>query len=700
MLLSNQVQALAEPGVGLSAPVDGRIRGYGFSAQVTGVARTISTGTGLSSVDAASGHHLVVFSLNFTTVNPPESIGAGSGLALDAKVSVDGNAAVIDTTSLVTTGKATYVVSVPDRAKSVDLQMTAANFTQSFSLTTLRRVGPQPVALYRDPSQPWLTVAVDKSTTVPVVVEADGFASSETLGVKSATLTDFQPGQPSTKPTDPGTAYLAITGTDISNPNPPPGYPSGSHFLGNFSALAPSALTLTLADGTSVPASYSGSTGATGSTGSNLLDGTYYFTVPANLSSATLIINPGTVTGAEYPVFTGNSASVTFPQPATFAISLPPVPATPILSASPTTLPLSGGQLTQPTSATTSVTGAKTLALLIVLVVVVLVVVIAMWRRRRGSPVVSLRHRPPPYRPLRPIALPSPAVPLALPPGLTATGNHPATDTNEIDHLDQHTEAEVEGSTIATAAMADPDVANPAVTQMVEVLVVGPVQITGWAVRPKRSVVSALLCYLVAHPDRQVSGDQMHSALWPVGSNRRDPSRATLHSYLYDLRTALGPGILPDATANGGYGLTGGVVVDDWSTFTTLQAEADAASPNDAGDLRDQALSLVRGPPFAGANGGNFEWTIAEQHVAVMEVAIVRCAHAQVQWCLDRSDHQRAIDAAEIGLLGVPDSYQLNSDLVRAARASGDPASLRRATHQARRSLGNAEADRLVEGSK
>ena len=694
MLLSNQVQSLAEPGVGLSAPVDGRIRGYGFSAQVTGVARTISTGTGLSSVDAASGHHLVVFSLNLTTVNPPESIGAGGGLALDAKVSVDGNAAVIDTTSLVTTGKATYVVSVPDRAKSVDLQMTAANLTQSFSLTKLRRVGPQPVALYRDPSQPWLTVAVDKSTTVPVVVEVDGFASSETLGVKSATLTDFQPGQPSTQPTDPGTAYLAIVGTDVSNPNPPPGYPSGSHFVGNFSALPPSTLSLTLTDGTSVPASYSGSTGL------NLLDGTYYFTVPANLTSATLTITPGTVTGAEYPVFTGNSASVTFPQPATFSISLPPVPASPIPSASPTTLPLSGGQLTQPTSATTSVTGAKTLALLIAVVVLGLAVVVAMWWRRRNDSVVSLRHRPPPYRPLRPIALPAAAVPLELPPGSTATSNHPASGADEIDHLDQHTDAEVEGSTIATAAMADPDVANPAATQMVEVLVVGPVQITGWAVPPKRTVVSALLCYLVAHPGRQVSGDQMHTALWPVGTERKDPSRATLHSYLYDLRTALGPGILPDATANGGYGLTGGVVVDDWSTFTTLQAEADAASPNDAGDLRDQALSLVRGPPFAGANGGNFEWTISEQHVAVMEVAIVRCAHAQVQWCLDRSDHQRAIEAAEIGLLGVPDSYQLNSDLVGAARASGDPASLRRATHQARRSLGNEEADRLVEGSK
>ena len=188
----------------------------------------------------------------------------------------------------------------------------------------------------------------------------------------------------------------------------------------------------------------------------------------------------------------------------------------------------------------------------------------------------------------------------------------------------------------------------------------------------------------------------MHAALWPVGSGGREPSRATLHTYLSELRTALGPGVLPDATTAGGYGIAGGVV-DDWSTFTSLVTEAEAeADPDRAGELRGQALSLVRGPPFAGATGTIFEWTTTEQHVATMEVAITRCAHAQVQWCLGRDDHQGAIEAAEIGLLGVPDSYQLHGDLLASARALGDPAALRRATHQARRALGDVEADRLV----
>jgi two-component SAPR family response regulator len=228
----------------------------------------------------------------------------------------------------------------------------------------------------------------------------------------------------------------------------------------------------------------------------------------------------------------------------------------------------------------------------------------------------------------------------------------------------------------------------------VEVLVLGPVEVSGWAVAPRRNVVSALLCYLVHHPGHPVSGDQLHAALWPVGSGGREPSRATLHTYLSELRTALGPGVLPDATTTGGYGIAGGVV-DDWSTFTSLVTEAEA-DPDRAGEFRGQALSLVRGPPFAAATGTIYEWTTTEQHVAAMEVAITQCAHAQVQWCLGRDDHQGAIEAAEIGLLGVPDSYQLHGDLLASARALGDPAALRRATHQARRALGDVEADRLV----
>src|SRR5665213_1986093 len=119
VLPPNQVQALSEPGVGLSAPVDSGIRGYGFTAQVTGVAKTDSAGAGRSSVDAAPGRHLIVVSLNLTTVNAPDPVGDGSGPAVAADVSIDGSEIAIDPADLINNGQTTYVVSVPDQAKTV-----------------------------------------------------------------------------------------------------------------------------------------------------------------------------------------------------------------------------------------------------------------------------------------------------------------------------------------------------------------------------------------------------------------------------------------------------------------------------------------------------------------------------------------------------------------------------------------------------
>lgn len=63
VLPADQVQALTDPGVALTSPSDGRLRGYGFSAVVTGVASTHQAGgPGPSSTYVAPpGSHLVVF---------------------------------------------------------------------------------------------------------------------------------------------------------------------------------------------------------------------------------------------------------------------------------------------------------------------------------------------------------------------------------------------------------------------------------------------------------------------------------------------------------------------------------------------------------------------------------------------------------------------------------------------------------------
>jgi len=199
--------------------------------------------------------------------------------------------------------------------------------------------------------------------------------------------------------------------------------------------------------------------------------------------------------------------------------------------------------------------------------------------------------------------------------------------------------------------------------------------------------VTALLCYLALHPGRPVSGDQLLAALWPLGSSRKEATRASLHTYVSDLRRALPEGVVPDAASTDGYTLTGGVPTD-WGTFVELVGQAEDAMPSDGAKLRAQALSLVRGAPFAGASGDMYEWVIGEHHLAAMEVTITECAHALSDWRLRTGDAVGAADAARIGLLAVTDSYVLHADVIRSTRAGTDPAALRRAWRAARSALG------------
>jgi hypothetical protein len=333
----DQVVSLRDPGVALTRPVDGRLRGYGFSAQVAGVAAVDSAGPTSAPVFAGPRRHLVVFSLDLTTYPAPAGLGDGTTAPpLSADVTFGGGYLPIGTLQLAADRQGTYAVSVPDRGGDVDLQMTAANFTSSFSLTTLHRVGTQPAVLYRDPVQSSLSVRVDQSVAVPVDVPDQQFTGEEILGVESATLTEFEPGDPSVHPSDPNDAYLAIAGTDEEDPDPQPGSEElpGEHFVDGFSALAPSALTLTLPGGQTAPA------GQSGTTSDGLLSGTYYFVVPADLTSAALSVAPGTVGGVVYFEATGVDDNIMFPQPAVFTLAFPPLAATPVTSTSPSTIPV------------------------------------------------------------------------------------------------------------------------------------------------------------------------------------------------------------------------------------------------------------------------------------------------------------------------------------------------------------------------
>src|SRR5438105_3617728 len=85
VLPDGQARLLPDPGVSVVAPHDGRIRGYGFSARVTGAALTSTAGTGADSFSAPAGQYLCVFGLAVTDFS-----GDGSPIPDFAAVGVVG----------------------------------------------------------------------------------------------------------------------------------------------------------------------------------------------------------------------------------------------------------------------------------------------------------------------------------------------------------------------------------------------------------------------------------------------------------------------------------------------------------------------------------------------------------------------------------------------------------------------------------
>jgi hypothetical protein len=156
VLTSGAVTQIPSPGVALTTPVDGRLRGPDFQAEVTGVAWPAAVGTSPNRYVAGSGQRLVVFSL---TLSQPVAEAGGdgpSGTTVTASVSPSAPepGASVDLTSIdqqildaagdTGSGSGTFVVAVPAHSHSATLTVAESTFAQSFNLWTLVRNAPFP----------------------------------------------------------------------------------------------------------------------------------------------------------------------------------------------------------------------------------------------------------------------------------------------------------------------------------------------------------------------------------------------------------------------------------------------------------------------------------------------------------------------------------------------------------------------------
>jgi DNA-binding SARP family transcriptional activator len=209
------------------------------------------------------------------------------------------------------------------------------------------------------------------------------------------------------------------------------------------------------------------------------------------------------------------------------------------------------------------------------------------------------------------------------------------------------------------------DVISPRMSPgvLVDVRVLGPVEVVGWRTLPDRRIITELCCYLALHSERPVSGEELIVAIWPDGG--REASPKTLRTYLSLLRSSLGADLFPESVKGAGYQLDPAVSTD-WYSFQAFQRDAASVSQDDAsleGLLLRQALQLVRSTPFAGAAAGTFGWAWTELLVSRMEQEIATVAVRLADLLIARGDHQRSAWAAERGLMAVPFDESLAAPL-------------------------------------
>jgi hypothetical protein len=698
---ADSVLSVGTAGITLHVPQDGRLAGDGFTLDVTGYRWTYQVGFGPSAKDAAPGQVLLVFGLS------------GSGSSIGAQLVVDGQGTPLPSS---TTPNAFsvgyYLASVPVGSADVALQASADGFAQSFSFTQGHREGAQPVVLYRGQGA-WREVdSITRGITSVATPDNNPYddvpGSVVNVNITAATLTYFLPGT-GTTPADPSRAWLVMAGSAL------PAGGSGGHQLQYQRTLPGSRVTLTLPGRSPMAASVAGQGGQDNESGNGLFGGDYYWQVPATMRSGTIrvslpsellaragyygdhfgVVHEVPVQGSVPPVPVAFPALYT-PAPVTGANppAWAPKPAAAPPSTQPnTTRPTTVHQLSGPAHKTASALGpahsggssAGVLLVVIAIVVVALAAVGFLGRRRLAPALASFTTTPAQKRAADVRAfLPSPgpgsasaAAPMVEPLTPPAAGT-PVADPPPPTPLPSSSPELLE----PTVAVLVPVPAGPAELPegLLWLLVLGPPAISGDRATTEELLRSELetACFLACHPGRTFGGEALRSVLG--GSRDEDWSGRTIVTYVSGLRRKLGSEHVPDATGAGGYRLE--KVSTDAARVKELVARAKGEQGAEQATYLAEALSLVRGAPFAGAAKGAYGWayrtdsgpSIADDIAKV----VVNAARALARLALDAGDPDLASWAAAKGVLVWQTDVKLAKLQLDAAAMSPDPSELGR----------------------
>ena len=689
---ADSVRALSDPGTTLAVPADGRLRGYRFAGQITGVATGSRLDTSGTVLAAGPGQQLWDFGLEWSA-GPDNS---GSPQPVTATLIVDGTRIAIPTnapsgkqsavagsaqTATGANGAPGYwLASVPKTATDVAVELASAGYAQTFSLTRMTREGPQPPVLYRDPAS-WQVsepLAAEHDIATP---DPDGYTPNAFLPVSlsGVTLTWFGPDRPGDIPADPQQAWLIPKLNSLTYTN------SGTGMC--FPSLPGSDVTLTVPGEPPIPATTFPGLGTDRPSYGAFTDG-YAFQVPADITTATLTVTPGTMAAA-----TENCAinvTVTATGSAVFPLNIPGAAYQTPAGASATpaairTLTATSQPGTPPgtkrNASTPAARGGSTFPTLAVALILVILAAggagatSLMRRRRKPDPPSNDRRRsgPTPDPSCEPYA-----------DGRTRQSTRPTdTDTDTASEpmpprMPTQTPAPTPSQTPSTPAPPtasvpsllpdfDPDAAVEADIPTVEIL--GTVRTAGWPASevPTSRPVLELAVFLALHPGRGYTAEALRQ---PLSGDADQPlSTESVRTYASTLRRILGARHVPEG-GRAGYSLQ--EVTSDWGLFTRLAA---------AGDPRSlaEALRLVRGQPLSDAPAGTRRWADEELLCSQIEVAVADTAASLAAKACQAGDANLGAWAAERGLRVTPQSQTLGSWALRAAGAHPDADSLEQA---------------------
>jgi DNA-binding SARP family transcriptional activator len=207
-----------------------------------------------------------------------------------------------------------------------------------------------------------------------------------------------------------------------------------------------------------------------------------------------------------------------------------------------------------------------------------------------------------------------------------------------------------------------PAIHDPPGRKVVEVAVLGPIEIRGAAREFTRAWAKELVVYLAMHPGG-VSNESWATALWP----ERVMAPSSLHSTASVARRSLGQA--PDGEdylprSHGRLALSNSVGTD-WDRFVSLANSADI-------EQWRTALGLIRGRPFEGLR--STDWPILEGIGPAIEAAVVDLSGRLAGAYLATGKPRDAQWAARKGLLVSPYDERLYRMLMRSADVDGNPA--------------------------